>query len=124
MEESNQKILLVDDEKIILDTYGIALKNNGFEVQTAQNGKQAIDLLKKQRFDFVILDVVMNKQDGIETLKKLKNDVDLKRVPILMLTNLSNDADKQELLKLGAAGYYVKAETLPNELIKIIKQII
>ena len=66
----------------------------------------------------------MSNQDGFTTLKQLKDDFETKRIPVLMLTNLSNEMDKKEALRLGAVGYFVKSDTIPGDIMKIVKKII
>lgn len=117
-------ILLVDDDLTILNMYKAKLEQEKYSVETANNGKQAFDLAQTNFFDLILLDIVMDKQDGFTTLHKLKNCLNTKRIPVIMLTNLSNTKDKQQATRLGAAGYFVKAETVPADLIKIVKHVI
>ena len=118
------KILLVDDEKFILKMYQEKLEQANFQVSTATNGREAFKLAEEERPELILLDVVMNKQDGFSTLKKLKKNLNTKRIPVLMLTNLSSAKDRSEALRLGAAGYFVKVETEPHDLLKLVKRFI
>lgn len=115
-------ILLVDDEKFILKMYQVKLEQQGYTVLTAQNGKDAVARAKAEHPDLIFLDIVMGNLDGFGALKELKKDEATKDVPVFMLTNIISDRDKKEALKLGAAGYYVKTETEPADLVKVVER--
>lgn len=122
MKRGIHKILLVDDEPFILKLYKTKLERCGYLVITAENGKEALKAAEDEHPDIVLLDIVMNGMDGLSALKKMKKDDSLKRIPVLMLTNISSEADKAESLRLGAEGYYLKTSTDPADLAKILKQ--
>ncbi len=116
------KILLVDDEKFILKMYQMKLERDGYIVFTAQNGKDAVLRAKEERPDIIFLDIVMGNMDGFGALKELKKDADTKEVPVCMLTNIVSDRDKKEAFSLGAAGYYIKTDTEPADLARIVEK--
>ena len=116
------KILLVDDEKFILKMYQMKLERDGYIVFTAQNGKDAVSRAKEERPDIIFLDIVMGNMDGFGALKELKKDAATKEVPVFMLTNIVSDRDKKEALSLGAAGYYIKTDTEPSDLARIVEK--
>lgn len=116
------KILLVDDEKFILKMYQTKLEHAGHRVETASNGKDALVRAKEDRPDLIFLDIVMSCMDGFEALKQLKKDLAVKDVPVFMLTNIVSERDKKEALDLGAAGYFIKTETEPADLLKVVDQ--
>ena len=103
-----QKILLVDDDPVIRETVREALLQAGFEVFTAENGQQAIEALKKDVPDAVILDRRMPVMDGNETLKCLKADEKTSAIPVIMLTGDHDIKQVMESLELGANEYVVK----------------
>lgn len=115
-----KKILLVDDEKFILKMYQTKLELGGYNVETASNGKDAIMRAKEDRPDLIFLDIVMSGMDGFEALKQLKKDPAVKDVPVFMLTNIVSERDKKEALDLGAAGYFIKTDTEPADLLKVV----
>ena len=85
------KILVVDDEKIIVKGIKFNLENEGFEVETAYNGEDALEIVKNIHLDLVILDLMMPVLDGLETCKRIR---EFSTVPIIMLTAKSEDTDK------------------------------
>ena len=119
---NHHKILIVDDERFILKMYQAKLGQAGFEVFTATNGRDGFKVANQEKPDLILLDVVMNKQDGFVTLKKLKKNLETKRIPVFILTNLNSSPDRAEALRLGAAGYFVKVETEPADLLKLVKK--
>ncbi|MEC0229782.1 response regulator transcription factor [Paenibacillus alba] len=98
-------ILLVDDEKEIVDLLEIYLKNEGFTLLKASNGVEALELLKTNHVDLIILDVMMPHMDGIEACMKIREE---KHMPIIMLSAKSQEMDKITGLSIGADDYVAK----------------
>ena len=105
-----KKIVLADDEKFIAVAYTDALTHAGLEVAVAHNGREAVELARQLQPDLILLDLIMPEMDGFEALKALKADPATARLPVAILSNLSQDADEQEVRRLGAIDYMVKAE--------------
>lgn len=118
-----KKIALIEDDVSIREMYKMKLEMEGYNVICAENGKEALELIKKEKPDLILLDILMPKKDGFEVLKELKNsqDDDIKSIPVIMLTNLSNKEDISEASKLGAVDYVVKAKASPSEVVDKIK---
>ncbi|WP_159887391.1 response regulator transcription factor [Paenibacillus puerhi] len=110
-------ILLVDDEPEIIDLLEIYLKNEGYRLLRASNGIEAMDVLKKEEVDLIVLDIMMPKMDGIEACLKIRQE---KNMPIIMLSAKSQDMDKILGLSTGADDYVSKPFN-PLELIARIK---
>lgn len=98
-------ILLVDDEKEIVDLLEIYLKNEGFTLLKASNGIEALEILNSQHVDLIILDVMMPQMDGFEACMKIREE---KHMPIIMLSAKSQEMDKITGLSIGADDYVVK----------------
>ena len=111
-------ILVVDDNpKYLKDV----LPMYGYEVTVASDGYQALKILgnKDQKFDIVILDIMMPNMDGWETLKAIRNNEDMETLPVIMLTAVDSEQKQISGLKFGADDYIVKPFTLPNLLARI-----
>lgn len=110
-------ILVVDDNpKFLAD----ALPMYGYDVTVAEDGLEALKVLKKnQNFDLILLDVMMPNMDGWDTLKAIRNNKDLKYMPVIMITAVSEDQKVVSGLKIGADDYIVKPFILPNLLARI-----
>jgi CheY-like chemotaxis protein len=117
-------ILVVEDEKDALDLYMYSIQSTGdFDVYGAMDGDEALMQLTQNKVDLVLLDIMMPKKDGVETLAELKKGTQLYGTPkIVMLTNIGGDIAIDKAMSLGADGYMLKSEVEPMELIGIIKQ--
>ncbi|MGO1581294.1 MAG: response regulator [Peptoniphilaceae bacterium] len=114
------KILVVDDEEAIADIIEFNLSKEGFDVTTAQNGQECLDICSSKKFDLIILDVMMPKMDGFSVLRELRKT---SKVPVIMLTAKEEEVDKILGLELGADDYVVKPFSM-RELIARIKAIL
>lgn len=114
-----RRVLIVDDEKPLLRALELKFSNAGFEVTTASDGEQALSILEKEKFNVVLLDLVMPKKDGFAVLAELKAKG--KKVPVIVLSNLSQDEDIKRARELGAIDYLVKPETSIFELVTRVK---
>jgi two-component system response regulator VanR len=114
---ANETILLVDDEKEILELLDIYLKNDGYLTIKAGNGIEALQLLQQHEVDLIILDVMMPKMDGIQACLKIREQ---RNMPIIMLSAKSQDMDKIMGLSTGADDYVTKPFN-PLELLARVK---
>lgn len=105
---STQKILLVDDEQDILDLIKYNLEKEDFEVQTCNNGKEAIDLALKFQPDLILLDVMMPRMDGMETCLQIRENKQLENVIIAFLTARGEDYSQIAGFDAGADDYITK----------------
>lgn len=118
------KILIIEDEACLSQMYSSKLKLNGFETIVCQDGESGLLLSQKEKPDLILLDIILPKLDGFFVLKSLKEDLKIKDIPIVLLTNLSQKNDIEKGLKLGAIDYLVKAQLTPQEVIEKIKKIL
>lgn len=105
---AKQTILVVDDEKDLLDLIEYNLKKEGFDVLRAENGEKGIEVAKQNSPDLVLLDIMMPKMDGMEAVEVMRNDDDLKNIPIIFLTARSDEKTEVEGLNKGADDYITK----------------
>jgi DNA-binding response OmpR family regulator len=113
-------ILVVDDEPSISEVVGIYLRRAGYQVVTARNGQQALEMLDKQPPDLVVLDLMLPEVDGWEITRRLRAEGD---TPIIMLTARREEADRIAGLEMGADDYVVKPFS-PQELVSRIKAVL
>ena len=99
------KILVVDDEKTLVKGIKFDLENEGYQVECAYDGASAVDLARNEKFDLLILDVMMPELDGLEACMRIR---EFSNVPIIMLTAKSEDADKLMGFECGADDYLTK----------------
>ena len=124
MEPSLTKILIVEDEEILLTALSEELKQEGFQVIGAKDGQEGVDTAKAEKPHLILLDLVMPRLDGIGALKIMKADDDIKDIPVVILTNLSDYDKISDALSLGAMDYLVKANYRLEELVNKIKTVL
>jgi CheY-like chemotaxis protein len=118
MEGVKRKILIVDDDSFLLDMYALKFSQNGFEVYTAIGGVQALEKLTGGLHpDIIMMDVIMPEMDGFEMLEKINQDKLSPDSIKIVLSNKSEQADIDRGNELGVAGYIVKANSTPAEVI-------
>jgi len=116
------KILLVEDDPLLIDIYLTKLRAENFEVEIARDGEEAINKWKEFCPDLIILDIVLPNNDGWEVLKKIRQEDSSTK--ILILSNLSQKEEVEKGLQLGADIYLIKSEYTPSEVINKIKQLL
>jgi len=116
-----KKIVLADDEKFIAKAYAEGLSRAGFEVSSAADGTKALELVQSIMPDLVLLDLIMPGMTGFEVLKKIKSDANLKKIPVMILSNLSQETDKDEATKLGAQDFIIKSDSSLAEVVDKVK---
>ena len=109
-------ILVVEDNTYLNQAYSLILTKEGYEVDVAFDGEEALEKIKKKKPDIMLLDLLMPKMGGIEVLKHLSKDKKNDAITILILSNLSDDEEVAEARKLGASKYILKAHASPQEL--------
>jgi two-component system, OmpR family, alkaline phosphatase synthesis response regulator PhoP len=102
------RILIADDEENIVISLEYLMKREGFEVSVAQDGEQAVAMIRSERPDLVLLDVMMPKKSGFEVCQEIRADPDLKSVRILMLTAKGRETEVAKGMALGADCYITK----------------
>lgn len=103
-----QSILIVDDESYIVTSLSYVMKNAGFAVDSAADGEEALEKIKANAPDLVILDIMMPKLDGFEVCKAIRANPDWNSVRIIMLTAKGRDSEREKGLQLGADDYLTK----------------
>jgi len=119
MEKPKVTILVIDDEKIIHESCGRVLQGEGFEVETALSGQEALEKLKEKRYNLVLSDIKMPGMSGVETLEKMKKEVP--DITVVMFTGYSSVETARDTMKLGAFDYIPKPFT-PEELLAVVKK--
>ncbi len=119
-----RKILFVEDESVLQKTFEETLRKEGYEMISALDGEVGFNLAKKEKPDLILLDLVLPKINGFEVLKKLKEDPETKKIPVIILTNLERMSDIDKALESGAAAYLVKVDYSLEEVVEKIKKIL
>jgi len=119
-----KKVLIVDDDKFLLNMYALKFKKQGLEVSTATSGSEALRLFDDGfEPDVMLLDIVMPVMDGLELLAQIKQKQLAPKTVIIMLTNQGQPTDIKKAEELGVEGYIVKATTIPSEVLEEVIKI-
>lgn len=103
-----QKILIAEDERPLSGALQEQFKNAGFDVRAAFDGQEALNILDMEKFDLILLDLLMPKVNGLDVLQNLKNRRNT--IPIIVLSNLSDDSEIKKAKDLGATDYFIKSD--------------
>ena len=124
MPDTKIKVLLVEDDKMIVDMYQLRFEEEGYEVLTTEKGSEAIAMAGREKPNIVLLDIILPEIDGFAILQTLKADMSTKDIPILLLTNLGQESDREKGMKMGAVDYFMKSKHTPTDVLQKIKEII
>jgi DNA-binding response OmpR family regulator len=118
------KILLVDDDQTLVEMYNERLTAAGYKVTVAHEGESALELVNKEKFDIMLLDVLMPKINGFDVLDRLRANIATKDIPVIVLTALVQDTNKERSISGGADDYIIKSETMPGEVISKVEAVL
>lgn len=105
---AKKRILVVEDEPDLRQLLSIRLEINGFETIGAEDGEAALALVRSEKPDLVLLDLMIPKISGFEVCRMIKFDDELKKIPVIVLSAMTQDRDKQAVMEAGADAYFVK----------------
>lgn len=118
------KILLVEDDEMLHSMYNQKFSNEGHDVVSAYNGSEGVAKAQSDKPDVILLDIIMPKMDGFVALKKIKENDDTAKIPVIMLTNLGQEEDIKKGKELGADDYFIKANHTPAEVVEKVKNLL
>lgn len=122
--DDKKTILLVEDDAFVSDIYQTRLEQERYKMILASNGLEAMKKMEEGIPDLILLDIVMPYMDGIEVLKKLKAEEKWKKIPVIILTNLSQKEEVEEGLGIGADDYLIKSHFTPSEVVEKVKSLL
>lgn len=120
---NHKKILVVDDEQDLVETIRLKLSSEGYKVESANTGVEALEKAKQTKPDLILLDIMMPELNGYQVCKKIKEDDSLKNIPVVMLTAKAQESDKFWGLETGADDYITKPFEFSNLLKTISKHL-
>lgn len=126
MPEETQKplVLVVEDDEMLCQMYEMKLTKAGYECETALNGVQGFTKAKLIKPTIILLDIMMPIKDGMTVLAELKAEPETKDIPVVMLTNLSDQTYIEKALETGAIGYMIKSNSDPGEVVEKVRQVL
>lgn len=119
----SHKILLIDDDELILISVESLLETEGFVVRTATNGPEGLELAARERFDLFLLDIIMPRMSGFEVCRTLRGMDGYEQAPIVMLSAKSAEADRRKGAEVGVTRFLAKPID-PDTLIEVLEQVV
>lgn len=119
-----KKVLIIDDDTTLCDMYSEELKAKGYQVALAHNGISGLEAAEKEKPDVILLDIMMPKQNGFDTLRKLKENGKTAKIPVIVLSALVQEENKKKASALGASAYLVKSEAMPKDVVSKIASLV
>lgn len=119
--QSSFTVLIVEDESEIRAVYAEMLRNAGYKVIEAGDGATAMNVVRVETWDLLLLDIMLPGEDGMHILRYIKSTQQLSSKPVLLLTNLANETFITECFELGASGYLIKSEIDPGKIVQEVK---
>ncbi|MEK7542323.1 MAG: response regulator [Patescibacteria group bacterium] len=119
-----KKILLIEDDPLLIDIYSTKLKQSGFEVSVVEQGEKALLAIESERPDLVLLDIVLPHTDGWDILSQVQASEELRTIPVVVLSNLGQKEEIEKGLNLGAVKYLIKAHYTPSEIVEEVIKLV
>ena len=116
------KILLIEDEPVLVDLFRDKFSKEGFDIITAFDSESGLQIARIERPDLIILDILLPTRNGIDFLKKLRAEKEVSKTPVLVYSCLDTPDIKNEALKLGVIDYLLKTKYTPDQLVEKIKE--
>ncbi len=115
-------ILVIEDDSAIAELYRIVFTRKNYNFQLATDGEDGLNKLKEIKPELALVDIMMPKMNGMELLQKMKQDPELKDIPVFILSNLTDVAMEEKMLQTGAIKYVVKSQYLPGEIVAMVDE--
>lgn len=115
------KILFIEDEPALQKTFADFLREHGHVVISAFDGQKGLELVKSDRPDLVLLDLILPRLHGLDLLSAMRQDPETSQIPVIVLTNLETADDVRRAIELGAKAYLVKTNYTPQEVLEKIE---
>lgn len=124
MPSKKNNILVVEDETFLVKIYSVKLKKEGYDVDIATDGEQAVSKAAELKPDLILLDLILPKLNGFEALEQIRKHPELKKTPVIVLSNLGQEEDIKRAESLGADDYLVKANFSIQDVVQKIKGVL
>ena len=119
-----KKILVVEDEEIMIDLLQRKLTREGYEVFISRDGEEGLKVMREVKPNLILLDIVMPKKGGFEVMEEMNKDKELKRIPVVIISNSGQPVELDKAQELGAKDWLIKTQFDPQEVVdKVVKQI-
>jgi len=117
-------VALVEDDPLIAEMYTTKFTKEGYDIRHAADGFAGLEMVKKEKPDIILLDIIMPKMDGFQVLQELRKIAEFKETPVVMLTNLGQEEDVQKGRQYGATDYFIKTNFTPAAIVDKVKNLL
>jgi len=117
-----KKILIIEDEKILVEMYKSKLRRNNFQVISVFSSEEGMEILKKEKPDLIILDILLPRENGITFLEKTRKLKGISKIPVIVFSNYDDPVTREKAMKLGVKDYLIKTQFTPRELLEEVKK--
>lgn len=119
-----KKVCIVDDDPNVREIYLMKFNQEGFDVSLATNGEEGLKVIREERPDIILLDLQMPVKNGVEVLAELHQDQELRKIPVIVLTNIDNEDSFKEVGKFETRFYLVKSLTTPQKAVDYVREVL
>ena len=117
-----KKILLIEDEEILINLLEKKMTQEGYEFFVARNGLEGLKKMREINPDLILLDIIMPKMGGFEVMEEMQKDEELKKIPVIIISNSGQPVEIDRIQKLGAKDWLIKTEFDPQEVVEKVKK--
>lgn len=122
--KKNKKIAVVEDDKALAGMYVERLSAEGYDVILATDGEMALEIIKSDRPDFILLDIMLPKKNGFEVLEIVRKQPEINMTPVVVLSAFPRDDYKEKVNSFGADGFFDKAVATPGDITNLVNKIL
>jgi CheY-like chemotaxis protein len=117
-----KKILIIEDEEILLNLLNKKLTQEGYEVYLSRNGLEGLEKMKEIKPDIILLDIIMPKMGGMEVMEEMQKNEELKKIPVVIISNSGQPVEIDKIKKLGAKDWLIKTEFNLQEVVEKVNK--
>jgi len=121
---AKKKVCIVDDDPSVREIYLMKFNQEGFDVSLATDGAEGLRVIREEQPDIILLDLQMPVKNGIEVLEELHRDEELRKIPVIVLTNIDNEDSFKEVGKFETRFYLVKSLTTPQKAVDYVREVL
>lgn len=119
-----KKVCIIDDDANIREIYLVKFNQEGFDVLLAADGEEGMKIVREKRPDIILLDLQMPIKNGTEVLEELNKDEELRKIPVIVLTNIDNEDSYHEVGKFETRFYLIKSLTTPQKAVDYVREVL
>ncbi len=117
-----KKILIIEDEEVLLNLIEAKLRKEGYKVAIAKDGVEGLKMARKEKPDLILVDIIMPRKGGFEVMEEIRNEEEMKDIPIIVISNSGQPVELDRVKKLGVKDWLIKTNFDPQEVVEKVKK--